>query len=209
MRVGVVVAAPVPLIEAIKAFEVAYPRCTVEVDELSMSDRFEPLRQKRVDLMVGPAARGRAGPGRRSAVLARLPRVLGVAADHPLAGRAEVSLEDIADFEVTDTTSVMPPEVSRAWLPDRAPSGRPMKRRRLQHHEWSELITDDRSRADRASHRHRASPTTSSTRAIRYVPISDLPAWESALVWRRRDPGPRVRAFVEVAQRLDGGLVVQ
>ena len=44
---------------------------------------------------------------------------------------------------------------------------------------------------------------------VRYVPISDLPAWESVLVWRRRDAGPRVRAFVEVAQRLDGGLVVQ
>ena len=120
-----------------------HPRCTVGDRRAhrcpSSSSR---CAERRVDLMVAPAARRAseifvAGPSARIAFRGCSPS----RADHPLAGRSEVSLEDLADYEVTDTTTVMPPELSRAWLPDRAPSGRPMKRRRLQHHEWSELIT--------------------------------------------------------------------
>ena len=40
--------------------------------------------------------------------------------------------------------------------------------------------------------------------AIRCVPITDMPLWTSALVWRRGDSGRRLRAFVEVAEELLG-----
>jgi DNA-binding transcriptional LysR family regulator len=39
---------------------------------------------------------------------------------------------------------------------------------------------------------------------IRCVPIADMPAWPSALVWRRTDRSPWLRAFVEVAEEVLG-----
>jgi DNA-binding transcriptional LysR family regulator len=202
VRIGLITTAPARLIEAIKAFEAAYPRCTVEVQELTMSSRFEPLRQGRVDLMAARPPHGQSdlatGP-----VVSREDRVLAVAIDHPLADRGEVTTEDIADYEVTDTRGVLPRELQRAFLPDRAPSGRPMKRRRLQHHDWSELMTMI-SRGKIVHPTVTSFPDHFAHPSIRYVTIADLPKWESALVWRRKGSGPRVRAFVGVAKEVLG-----
>ena len=202
VRIGLITAAPARLIEAIKAFEAAYPRCTVEVKELTMSSLFEPLRQGQVDLMAARLPEGQSDLA-RGPVLSREDRVLAVAIDHPLADRSEVTTEDIADYEVTDTRGVLPPELQRAFLPDRAPSGRPMKRRRLQHHDWSELITMI-SRGKIVHPTVTSFPDHIAHPSIRYVPIADLPRWESALVWLRQGAGPRVRAFARVANEVLG-----
>ena len=137
------------------------------------------------DLVAGPTLVARA-------------RVLAVAADHPLSDRAEVTTEDIADYEVVDVRGLVPPELASVLIPEKAASGRPMKRRRLKHHDWSELVT----MIARGKIVH---PTGSladqfAQPGIRCVPIADLPLWTSALVWRRGDSGRRLRAFVEVAE---------
>jgi DNA-binding transcriptional LysR family regulator len=204
LRIGLLtaVSAGPRLIEIIKAFEERHPGCAVEVKELALSDRYEPLRQGDVDLMAGRLPLEEpdlvAGP-----TLSHDARVLAVAADHPLSDRSEVTTEDIADYEVVDITGLVPPELGRVLIPETATSGRPMKRRRLKHHDWSELTT----MIARGKIVH---PTVASFAdqfalpGIRCVPISDLPVWTSALVWRRRDSGRRLRAFVEVAEELLG-----
>jgi len=202
VRIGLITAAPAPLIEAIKAFEAAYPRCTVEVMELTMSSQFEPLRQGRVELMAARLPEGQPDLA-RGPIVSREDRVLAVAIDHPLADRSEVTTEDIADYEVTDTRGVLPPELQRAFLPDKAPSGRPMKRRRLQHHDWSELITMI-SRGKIVHPTVTSFPDHIDHPSIRYVPITDLPKWESVLLWRRKGSGPRVRAFAQIAKDVLG-----
>jgi DNA-binding transcriptional LysR family regulator len=204
LRIGLrtAVSAGPRLIELIKAFEERHPGCSVEVKELALLDRFEPLRRGDVDLMVSVLPLEEpdlvAGP-----TLSRDARVLAVADDHPLGERAEVTTEDIADYEVTDTRGVLPPELQRAFLPDRAPSGRPMKRRLLQHHDWSELITMI-SRGKIVHPTVTSFPDHIAHPSIRYVPIADLPRWESALVWLRQGAGPRVRAFARVANEVLG-----
>ena len=104
------------LLEIIRAFEVAHPRCSVEVKEMALSDRFEALGRGGVDLMVSRLPLRRpdlvVGP-----MLTREPRVLGVSADHPLSGRSEVTLEDIADYQVTDVSGMLPPELERGVHP--------------------------------------------------------------------------------------------
>ena len=35
---------------------------------------------------------------------------------------------------------------------------------------------------------------------VRYVPITDMPAAETVLVWRRRNPAPAMREFIRVAR---------
>lgn len=190
------------LIEVIDAFEERHPGCSVEMKELALFNRLEPLRAGEVDVMasrlplyqpdlvVGPA-------------LLHEPRVLAVAADHPLSDRAEVSTEDIADHQVIDIAGMLPPELERVFIPEKSASGRPMKRRRLEHPNWSEVLTmiargkivhpTVASFADHFAHPN-----------IRCVPITDLPMWTTSLVWRRDDHAPRLRAFIETAERLLG-----
>lgn len=190
------------LIQVIDAFEERHPGCSVEVQELGLFNRLEPLRAGEVDLMasrlplrqpdlvVGPA-------------LSHEPRVLAVAADHPLSGRAEVSTEDVADYQVLDVGGMLPPELERVFIPEKSASGRPMKRRRLEHPDWSEVLT----MIARGKIVH---PTVASFAdhfahpSIRCIPIADLPMWTTALVWRRGDDAPRLRAFIATAKRLPG-----
>jgi DNA-binding transcriptional LysR family regulator len=204
LRIGLLttVTAGPRLIEIINAFEEEHPDCSVEVKELALSDRFEALHAGDVDLIAGWLPSDEpdlvAGP-----ILSHEARVLAVAADHPLGARAEVTTEDIADYEVADVRGLVPAELRAVVIPEHATSGRPMKRRRLKYHDWSELTT----MIARGKLVH---PTTASLAdqfaqpGIRCVPITDLPAWTSALVWRRSDSHPWLRAFVEVAEEVLG-----
>lgn len=200
LRIGLLNALPrVPLlIEIINTFEERHPRCKVEVKELALSTRYEPLRLGKVDLMAcppSPQAGLVVGP-----ILSREPRVLAVGMDHPLSGRANVTTEDIADYEVVDLTGMVPPEIARLLIPERAKSGRPMKRRRLKHHDWSELVT----MIARGKIVHPAFADQFADPSIRAVPIADMPRWESALVWRQGHPDRRLRDFLAVAEELLG-----
>ena len=204
LRIGLLtsITAGPGLIELIAAFEKRHPGCGVEVKELPLSDRFEPLRRGEVDLMAGwlPADEPDLviGP-----TLAHEAWMLAVAADHPLSGRAEVTTDDIADYEVSDVRGMVPAELVGVIVPERAASGRPMKRRRLKHHDWSELTT-------MIARGRLVHPTTASIASqfpqpgIRCVPIADLPAWPSALVWRRGDRSPWLRAFARIAEEVLG-----
>jgi DNA-binding transcriptional LysR family regulator len=190
------------LIELIGAFERRHPGCSVEVKELALSDRWEPLRARDVDVIAGRRPEDEpdlvTGP-----TLALEPWVLAVAADHPLSGRAEVTTDDIADYEVSDTRGMVPADLLGVIVPERAASGRPMKRRRLKHHDWSELVTT-------LARGRLVHPTTASIAAqfpqpdITCVPIADLPPWDSALVWRRGDRSPWLRSFARIAEELLG-----
>lgn len=185
------------LLAVIDAFEAANPACTVKVVELSFGDRVDPLKHGQIDLLVThlPVDDGElvVGP-----VVERDERLLAVAHDHPLAGRAAVTLEDIADYDV-GWADLLLPEISEAAVPSYAPSGRPIRRVRLGIRDIGELIvTIARGKvvhltvASFAS--HYAHPH------VRYVPIGDLPPSETALVWRRRSDSAALRELIRVAQ---------
>jgi DNA-binding transcriptional LysR family regulator len=186
------------MVEVIDAFEQRHPSCRVDVKELPLGERLDPLRKGVVDLVTArlPVEQDDlvVGP-----ILSSDPRVLGVATDHPLAERPEVTTEDIADYEVPDIAGMFSEELVEALIPRRTASGRPMKRRRLEHGEMSELIT----LVARGKLVHPTVPSFGEHfghPGIRYVPISDMPMLDCALVWRRGGDGPRVRAFVEAAE---------
>ena len=190
------------LIELIGVFEERHPGCGVEVKELALSDRWEPLRAGDVDVIAGRRADDEpdlvTGP-----TLAHERWMLAVGADHPLSGRSEVTTDDIADYEVSDTRGMVPAELRGVVVPEHAASGRPLKRRRLKHHDWSELTT-------MVARGRLVHPTTASIAeqfprpGIACVPIADLPAWDSALVWRRNDRSPWLRSFARVAEEVLG-----
>lgn len=181
----------------IEAFERAHPACDVRVSEVFFTDPLGPLRRTEIDVMatrlpieqpdlvVGP-------------VLAREPRVLAVAADHPLAARERISIEDVADYPVAPITD-SPKELIDAAFPRTTPAGRRIRRlprRPKTPHEVTMLVA-------RGKIVHPTFPSFAEYfghPSIKYIPIADMPTSKTGLVWRRRDSNPRLRAFIRVAR---------
>ncbi|GAA3768975.1 LysR family transcriptional regulator [Micromonospora maritima] len=181
---------------AIDLFRQRHPQCELRLREILPTDPFGPLRAGAVDigilwlpvrepdLTVGP-------------VLHHEALVLAVAADHPLAGRSEVELEDLGDHPVVHPEGPIPDYVWEAHTPSRTPSGRPVRR-------GTGVVTlEEAFRAiaggtvvspigsDVASTRQRGD--------IVFLPITDGPVLHYAPVWRNGGETALVRAFVRAA----------
>lgn len=202
LRVGLLNAASggPHLITIIGTFETRHPGCDVEVIELPVRDRFAPLRGGQIDVMATRLPLEQpdltVGP-----ILSQEPRVLAVARDHPLAGRADVSIEDIADYHVIAVADLYPQELAEAFIPPKTPSGRLVRRVRLPFKDLNELII----LIARGKIVHPTVPSFASYFGhpnLVYLPITDLPLSKNALVWRRRDSNPRLRGFIDVAREI-------
>lgn len=188
------------LLPIVESFESRNPDCDVLVTEISHgADPLGLLRRGEVDLLairlplddpdvvVGPR-------------LTREPRVLAVAANHPLAAREQVSLEDVADNFVTECAGV-PKAIMEAFIPTHAPSGRPIRRiprSPVKPFELAALVA-------RGKVVHPTVPSFASyfgQPGIGYVPIDGMAPLESALVWRRGRVDRRRGALVEVAREV-------
>jgi DNA-binding transcriptional LysR family regulator len=187
------------LTEIIEAFERRHPECGVIVSEVFFTDSLGPLRRGEIDVMatrlpidqpdlaVGPT-------------LVREPMVLAVAADHPLADRKRISIEDIADYRVAPITD-SPKELIDTVMPRRTPRGRQIRRltrRPKTPHELTTLIA-------RGKIVHPTVPSFAEyfgQPGIKYVPISDMAPLTSGLICLRRPAAPRGREFIRVAREV-------
>jgi DNA-binding transcriptional LysR family regulator len=187
------------LVEIIDAFEAQHPECSVEVVQLSWDDPFGPLREKDVDLMASWVPLEQpdlvVGP-----TLARQSRVLAVAGGHPLAGRDSVDVEELSDAPVVRFDN-WPEELHQALFPLRTPAGRPIEGRRIPVGERALFGL-----AVRVARGEIVFPTVPSAVPhmgeldLAFVPITGMPLFRSALVWRRPARDPKLRAFVRVAR---------
>jgi DNA-binding transcriptional LysR family regulator len=181
--------------EIISLFTSRHPHCSVHVAETGIGDPTGQLRRGEFDLLaldlpidqpdlvVGP-------------VLRRDGRLIGVAADHPLAGRESVSLEEIADYETHDGGGSQPPEKIDAWSPPRTPSGRTIRRRHLPNPTFSQIFA--LVAAGEIVH-FASSPLFLTYPGVTYRPITDMPPIDSALVWRASEETAAIRAFAQAA----------
>ncbi len=189
----------------VKAFERAHPDWPVQASEVPIDDVFGPLRRGEHDLVASWLPHGQRGLV-IGPILSSEPRVLAVATDHPLAVRESVSLEDLGEYHVM-RFETMPTEFHEAWIPSKTPTGRP-----IAHQPFSAASLGDRGRMTSelihliATGRvvHPTVPSFANMFGhpdIVYLPITDMPALRSALVWRRETADPRVHEFARVAAR--------
>jgi DNA-binding transcriptional LysR family regulator len=191
------------LVNIVDTFGALHPESEVDVVQLSWDDPLGPLRQGDVDLIacwlpieqpdlvVGP-------------VLTRQPRALVVAREHPLAERAEVSLEELADYAVPRFDG-WPREMHEALLPSRTPSGRPIPGIRIPVGERNFLEI-----SHRVARQEIVFPTVASAAPLMslgqydlvHPPLTGMPPMRSALVWRRRARDPKLREFIRTARRV-------
>jgi DNA-binding transcriptional LysR family regulator len=183
----------------VEAFERLHPQCEVQVSEVFFADPLGPLRRSEIDAMTArlPVEAPDLAVG---LILAREPRVLAVGSEHPLADRERISIEDIAPYPVAPITD-SPREMVDAAIPRVTPTGRRIRRlsrRPKTPHELTALVA-------RGKIVHPTVPSFAEffgQPTIKYIPIDDLPAAKSGLLWRRRDPNPRLREFVRVARKV-------
>jgi DNA-binding transcriptional LysR family regulator len=183
------------LVEIIKTFETRHPACRVEVTDTGLATDFlDWLRRGSVDALAARLPIGdpdlTIGP-----ILSREDRILVVAADHPLAERPSVSIEDLAGYTVPETPT-LPPETIAAYTPSTTPSGRPIARRTVR--TLGESITLAAlgevvyPTVTSFVHHHRHPDVTA-------VPFTGLPPSETALVWLTRNHTTKTVAFADTA----------
>jgi DNA-binding transcriptional LysR family regulator len=185
----------------IEAFEHDHPDCEVQVSEVLLDDPLGPLRRGEIDVMamrlpincpdmvVGPT-------------LSSEPRVLQVARGHPLATRREVSIEDIADYDVIALDG-FPTETIEAVIPHRTPTGRTIRRRRI-----SPMPRTPFEVEALIARGIIVNPTVPSYAGysrhpgIVHIPIGDMPPSSTGLIWQRRTTDPRIREFVRTTRHV-------
>jgi DNA-binding transcriptional LysR family regulator len=179
------------LTEIMSLFERRHPGSRVVTQDADWRDPLGPLRRGEIDLMairfplrqtdltVGP-------------VLTVDDRALAVAADHPLAARESVTVEDLAGYTIAYNPST-PRELLEAFLPSVTPSGRPIP--------WREATDPVQlmtlvARGEVVHCTVASMPDFFSYPGVTYVPFSDLPPSSAGLVWRTGAETAAVRAFV-------------
>lgn len=183
----------------IATFEQRQPNCETVLREVSIVDPYAMLRKGEIDVLVNWLVVDEqdlcGGP-----VIAREARVLALAADHRLAQRESICLDDIAGCESVRLPPTYPPALEKAFLPRTTPSGSPIPRTHLAH-SFGELAT-------LVARGLVVQGTVASTAAqfaredVALVPIVDLPPLDLGLIWHRSREDIRIRAFADVASSM-------
>ncbi|MER0241669.1 LysR substrate-binding domain-containing protein [Streptomyces sp. HSW2009] len=187
------------VMDVVRALAGRHPGTEVHIHETQIKDMFGPLRSGRVELLVTqlPVLEPdlECGP-----VVLRLPRMLAVATNHPLARRATVSVEDLARDRVFACLGDVPGYWQEHLAPALTPTGQPVRRGRsaatLQ--ETLAMVGAGQGITPVAADVAR----TYAPRGVAYVPFDDAEPFEYGLVWRAGGDTARVRAFVETAEQV-------
>lgn len=164
----------------------------VRLVEYDIADPFRALRAGELDLMV--VKFGVSEPDLETgAAFAFDRRAVVVSATHPLASRAEVSVEEVAEYEAFDRPGDFPEYLWDLVVPRQTPGGRPIRRihRVAAVPEMMKLVA-----ATHAVHLSLLSLADIAPSGIRVVPVHDLEPAPVSLAWRRGDLPPRAAAFV-------------
>jgi DNA-binding transcriptional LysR family regulator len=196
VRLGVMGAVGHEIRDAIEAFRSRHPGGEVALREIHFSDPFAGLRTGDLDLLLlwRPVREPDLVEG---PVLLTEGRALAVRTGHELAGRASVSMEDFGDWVMIDPGPHLPGYWIEAMVPERTPSGRPIRRGPLVT-TFHEVLTQVAAGQGVAPLNEHVSQYYSHPGVV-LVPVHDAPVTEWALVWRKDEIPPRVQGFVEAA----------
>lgn len=190
------------VMDVVRAVAVRHPTTEVRIHEMQIKDMFGPLRAGQVDVLVTQLPVAEPDLVRGPVVL-RLPRMLAVAANHALASRETVSVEDLARDRVFACTGDVPAYWQEHLAPVRTPGGQPVRRGK------SAATLQETLAMVGAGHGITpvgADVARSYTpRGVVYVPFHDAEPVEYGLVWRAAGVTARVSAFVTAAEQVAAG----
>ena len=173
----------------------------VELVEYDVNDPFTPLRAGRTNLMITKFPPTEPDLG-YTAPIAADARAVVVAAGHPLAARAAVSVEDVADYPVFHRPAGMPAQVWDRMVPAHTPKGRPI-RRQFEFTTVAELMRVVASGA--AMHLTVLSIADVAPPTVQVLPVLDLPPATVHLAYLAAAP----RWLRDLAELVESALAVQ
>ncbi|MGK8523494.1 LysR family transcriptional regulator [Nocardia asteroides] len=192
LRIGFQGAGNDHLMAAVELFQRRHPECSAELVEIPLADPFGPVRRDEVHAAVVLLPMGERDLVLGS-VFAGQPQTLAVASSHPLARRAALSVEEIAEFALIGVRPPAPEYWRRAQALDVTPEGRTVRT-------GPAVGTLEEGLAAVAAGRGAmllCHPTAEShrRRPVTFVPVSGIAESRLGLVWRRDRETSRVRAF--------------
>ncbi|MER7821952.1 LysR family transcriptional regulator [Streptomyces sp. NPDC096097] len=185
--------------QAQQLFPEREPGCRVYIRELQVVDAVERLREGDVDVLLLPLP----VPGPDlviGPVIISEPRMLALPADHPLARRKSVTMEDLPGLPLLRVAGVQPGDwLSERW-PDRTPQGRPIP-------DGPEYETSLEALQLIASGSGGIIVGAQVTRFyarpdVAYIPFTDTPPLDWAPVWLKSNNTPTIRVFAHTAQEV-------
>ncbi|WP_285577523.1 LysR family transcriptional regulator [Actinoallomurus iriomotensis] len=200
--------------ELIETFQRHHPHCQVvrsvrpawavhdqQTPDLGNLDVFVTWAPGDPDVLRAPGCT--VGP-----VLRSLPRAILVGRQHPLAGRASVDVEELADHPLLYAGSTEPAadRMSRyvdAWTPPATPQGRPLRRVRRLHDAYVEELIAIIAEGELVHLTFHGMTDVYQQEDITIVPLTGMPPMIVAPVWRTANANPMVRAFVQANATLD------
>ncbi|MFC5833468.1 LysR family transcriptional regulator [Nonomuraea insulae] len=181
------------LLCAVDEFNSRYPGCIVEIYEETLHAAFEMLRTGEVDLLVGEVFFTDGSDITVGPTVFSSPRALVVPADHLLAARETVSVEDFALAPLIRPGG-FPGKLLDRNYPQRTPSGRPVPSGSIAYG-WQEMLT--LIGADKGVTIVSLEGANFYGRSdVAFVPFHDAPPIDYALMWRTGQDTATVQAFV-------------
>ena len=199
LRIGFVLTTEGPaLSRLIAAFQASYPACEVRLQEVETFDAYRALRRGDIDVLCNWLAVDEPDLT-AGAAFAHYQRAVAVAATHRLASKNTVSVEELADEEVALPPPSTPRAVYDLIVPQRTPSGRPIRRTQP-----VQTINEILSLVARGRIVHPTSSTVPifNRDDVALIPINDLPPLPLGLVWCTGRDNPRIRALNEIASSM-------
>lgn len=181
---------------SVRAFERLYPACEAELVEIPLSDPFGKLRAGQVDIAFTllPVDEPDLATGDG---LNRVSYQLGVSSRHPLAARASIDAEELADVSLIGLDGPAPRTWRERVAPPVTPSGRPIPRA-------GTVATSQEGLTQVALNRGGmlfCTPTAAHHRRpdVSFVPVTGLPPSILGLAWVKAAETAAIRAFNEAA----------
>ncbi|HJP75525.1 MAG TPA: LysR family transcriptional regulator [Pseudonocardiaceae bacterium] len=188
------------LSRAIERFETMYAGATVQLSTTPFDDRLGPLRRREVDLAVTRLPLDQPDIVVVPVLSAADQRVVMVGRAHPLADRAELSVEDLADHDVRRPYGLTV-EQAEATCPARTPSGRRIR--------FVDAPVDDNAELLYLLARGRLVHPTVAPFAEHFqhpdvvaIPLRDLPASTCALACLKDVDDPNRDALLDIVEEL-------
>jgi DNA-binding transcriptional LysR family regulator len=192
------------VLEVAAGFEQAHPEVDVQIRENQFGDGLELLRGAEIDMLLAVLPiRGARQSGLSSGdVLFEEDRLLAVSARHPYAGRASVSLDDVARARVLRSPPAIPDYWDEMLAPTHRPDGAEYERgptfATVQ--EMLALVG-----AGKGSYPVPAQASEYYVRPdVAYVPIHDALPFQWRFIWPTAAETRRIRAFDRAAAALAG-----
>ncbi|MFE6962188.1 LysR family transcriptional regulator [Streptomyces sp. NPDC057696] len=197
LRLGMLAANVDDLRPYFDAFTAARPGVEVQIRSIGFADPFAGLRAGELDIaMVWLPVRERdltVGP-----VIHIEPVVLAVSSAHPLARRASVSYEDLAD-QVT-IGGCAPAYWRAGMVPTHTPSGRPIPVGPTAS-DFLEMLPI-LSTGEAVSPAHLQAARYFARPDVAYIPIHDAPPCRWALIWRTSAETDAILSFAKIVEQL-------